>query len=166
VDNCFLRRVTSVSNLVIWFSLTFNSLSFSDREVCSISVSFCKFSMIDWFGVGVLAAFSVVFVFCVIPICVGWYGCFCRVTLLADSTLSPLAVGVLTDCELGWLICFSTCSGLDRMLYSKVWSRAISFSVISIPLLTAMITSWLVCSFFASHGIVLISTQNTDIACT
>jgi hypothetical protein len=46
------------------------SLSFSDIEVCSISVSFCKLSMIVWFGVGVLAAFSVVFVFCVIPVCV------------------------------------------------------------------------------------------------
>ena len=52
VDNCFLRWVTSVSSLLIWFSLIFNSLSFSVREVCSISVSFCKFSMIVWFGVG------------------------------------------------------------------------------------------------------------------
>jgi hypothetical protein len=64
------RWVTSVSSLVIWFSLIFNSLSFSDIEVCSMSISFCKLSMIVWFGVGVLAAFSVVFVFCVIPICV------------------------------------------------------------------------------------------------
>jgi uncharacterized membrane protein len=39
-------------------------------------------------------------------------------------------------------------------------------TVISIPLLTVMITNWLVCSFFASHGIMLVSTQNTDITCT
>jgi hypothetical protein len=120
VDSCFLRWVTSVSCLVIWFSLIFNSLSFSDREVCSISVSFCKFSMIAWFGVGVLAAFSVVFVFYVIPICVGWYGCFGRVTLLGDSTLSRLTVGVLIGCELGLLVCFSTCSGLDRILQTSL----------------------------------------------
>jgi hypothetical protein len=62
-------------------------VNFSDREICSISVSFCKFSMIDWFGVRVLAALSLVFVFCVIPICVGWYGCFSRVALLADCDI-------------------------------------------------------------------------------
>jgi hypothetical protein len=39
--------------------------------------------------------------------------------LLGDSTLSRLTVGVLIDCELGWVVCFSTCCGLDRICCAR-----------------------------------------------
>jgi hypothetical protein len=99
------------------------------QQVCSISVSFCKFSMI---------AFSDIFVFCVIPVCVGWYGCFGRVTLLGDSTLSRLTVGVLIDCELGWVVCFSTCWGLDRVCCARKCGVGRSVLLLSVNWLSSM----------------------------